>query len=92
MPFSFVGKKILITGAGRGIGRHLAKALVNAGGEVYALGRRKETIESLAEECNNIHPVIADLSNWTRTREALSGLDAMDGVVNNAIYIYQTTF
>ena len=63
MPFSFIGKKILITGAGRGLGRDLAQAISRSGGTVYALGRKKETLNSLANECDNIHPVIADLSN-----------------------------
>ena len=86
MPFSFIGKKILITGAGRGLGRDLAKAIARSGGTVYALGRKKETLNSLANECDNIHPVIADLSNWEETRTAVDKLDAMDGVVNNAVY------
>ena len=92
MPFSFVGKKILVTGAGRGIGRHLAKAISKSGGEVYALGRTKENIKTLTKECDNIHPVIADLSNWEQTRDAVNKLDAMDGVLNNAVYMANYNF
>lgn len=84
MPFDFSGKKILVTGAGGGIGRELAKAIANAGGEVYALGRTKENIESLAGEVNNVHPILADLSDWESTRKVLNELEVMDGVVNNA--------
>ena len=84
MPFDFTGKKILVTGAGRDLGRAIAKAIAVAGGEVYAHGRNKENIESLVEECENIHPVIADLSDWDTTREELSKLPALHGVVNNA--------
>ena len=84
MPFDFSGKKILITGAGRGIGRELAKAVAKAGGDVYALGKTKETLESLAQESDRIHPVFADLLDWDATRAAVESLDAMDGVVNNA--------
>ena len=68
MPFDFSGKKFLVTGAGRDLGRAIAKAIAAAGGEVYALGRNKENIESLIQECDNIHPVIADLSDWEATR------------------------
>lgn len=78
------GKKVLITGAGRGIGRELAISIANAGGEVYALGRTKENIESLAEECCNIHSIVVDLRDWEATREELHKLEALDGVVNNA--------
>ena len=86
MPFSFIGKKILVTGAGRGLGRELAKAISKSGGTVYALGRKREALNSLAKECENIHPLIADLSNWEETRTAVDKLDAMDGVVNNAVW------
>ena len=84
MSFDFAGKKILVTGAGRGIGRELTKAIVNAGGEVYALGRTKENIESLARETTNIHAVIVDLHDWEATKRELVKLEALDGVVNNA--------
>ena len=84
MPFDFTGKKILITGAGRGIGRELAKAISKNGGEVYALSVTKENLDSLAKESERIHPVLANLGNWDETRAAVEKLEAMDGVVNNA--------
>ena len=80
----FVGKNFLVTGASRGIGRALAKELSKSGGKVYALGRTKELLESLAQETSNIHPVVADLSDWELTRKILDKLDCFDGVVNNA--------
>ena len=84
MPFVFSGKKFLVTGAGRDIGRALAKSIASAGGEVYALGRNREHIESLAKECENIHPIIVDLSDWEIAREEIKKLPALHGVVNNA--------
>ena len=84
MAFDFSGKKILVTGAGGGIGRELVKAIVKAKGEVYALGRTKENIESLANEVSNVHPILVDLSDWEATRKVLEELGTMDGVVNNA--------
>lgn len=84
MPFDFTGKKILITGAGRGIGRELAKAISKNGGEVYALSVTKENLDSLVKESERIHPVLANLGNWDETRAAVEKLEAMDGVVNNA--------
>lgn len=87
MPFDFAGKKILVTGAGRDLGRAIAKAIAAAGGEVYAVGRNRETIESLVKECDNVHPVIVDLSDWETTREELKKLPALHGVVNNAGYM-----
>ena len=84
MPFDFSDKRVLVTGAGRDLGRAVAKAIAAAGGEVYALGRKKENIESLVKECNNIHPVLADLSDWEASKQELSKLPALHGVVNNA--------
>ena len=91
MPFDFSGKKILITGAGSGIGRELAMTIVKAGGEVYALGRTKENIHSLANESGNIHPIVVDLNDWEATRQELDKLDVLDGVVNNAAAIIFTS-
>ena len=84
MAFSFSGKKILVTGAGRGIGRLLTQEIIKAGGEVYALSRTKETLDSLAKEADRIHPIVADLTDWDDSREKLKALPPMDGVVNNA--------
>ena len=80
----FAGKKYLVTGASRGIGRALVKELSKAGGEVYALSRTKELLDSLAKEANNIHPVVTDLSDWDQTRSIVNKLDCFDGVVNGA--------
>ena len=85
MSFNFTGKKILITGAGRGIGRALTKEIAAAGGEVYALSRTKETLDTLAAESDHIRPIVVDLRDWDKTRELLDELEVMDGVVNNAV-------
>ena len=91
MSFNFVGKSILVTGAGRGIGRELTKAIVNAGGKVYALGRTKEHIDSLAKKSPYIYPMIVNLRDLAATRKAVEGLEALDGVVNNAAKVTAST-
>ena len=82
----FAGKKYLVTGASRGIGRALAKELSKAGGEVYALSRTKDTLDSLAKENDRIYPIIADVSDWDLTRSIVEKMDCLDGVVNNAAF------
>ncbi|XP_045212987.2 L-xylulose reductase-like [Mercenaria mercenaria] len=84
MPFDFNGKKVLVTGAGGGIGRALAIALNEAGCKVYALSRTKSTLDSLVAEHPKIVPIIADVSNWNDTRRKLEDLEPLDGLVNNA--------
>ena len=45
-PFALDGKTALVTGAGRGLGLEIAKALAQAGAHVFLNGRRRETLET----------------------------------------------
>lgn len=87
MAFMLAGKKVLVTGAGRGIGRELCKTLSEQGCTVYALSRTKETLDSLAAECSNIHTIQADVGDWEETREKIKDIEVLDGLVNNAAYV-----
>ena len=89
MAFDFTGQTILVTGASRGIGRELTKALIKAGAVVYGLSRNKELLDSLRQECGEaMRPVVVDLSDWDATRAAAEALPVMDGLVNNAGVFY----
>lgn len=88
MAFDFSGKKVLVTGASRGIGRLLSKTLSDAGADVYGLGRNVDLLNSLEKECSNIHPVHVDLADWDATRQKLEQLPPMNGLVNNAAISY----
>ncbi len=46
----------LVTGAGRGIGRGLALGLVGAGWDVALVGRTREHLDAVAEECRALDP------------------------------------
>lgn len=50
MKYDFNGKKVLVTGAGQGLGRAIAIALHNSGADVYALSKTAENLESLKHE------------------------------------------
>ena len=84
MAFRFAGKKVIVTGAGRGIGRALAKCISDSGGEVIAVSKSKENLDSLVRECSNIRQIQIDLSSWEDTRAALEHLEPVNGLVNNA--------
>ncbi|XP_053407544.1 L-xylulose reductase-like [Mercenaria mercenaria] len=84
MPFNFSGKKMLVTGAGKGIGRGVAIALSQSGCKVYAVSRTKSALDTLVEEYPSIVPIEADLCNWDDTRVIIEKLEALDGLVNNA--------
>jgi len=84
MELNLAGKKILVTGAGRGIGRDIAIALAKAGCKVYALSRTQSTLDSLVQEYPDIITITQDLSKWDETRAKLEQIEPLDGLVNNA--------
>ena len=87
--FSLKDKKALITGASGGIGKELARVLVEYDAEVCISGRNveelKELKESLGDKC---HIVPCDLSNKNEISELFSKseevLGQIDILVNNA--------
>ncbi|XP_045187567.2 carbonyl reductase [NADPH] 2-like [Mercenaria mercenaria] len=87
MAFKLAGKKFLVTGAGQGIGRELSKTLSEHGCKVYALSKTKDTLDTLEDECENIHTIHADIGNWDEVREKLKDVEVLDGLVNNAAYV-----
>jgi NAD(P)-dependent dehydrogenase (short-subunit alcohol dehydrogenase family) len=76
------GKRVLITGSSRGLGRALVKAFVDAGAEeVLAGARKREDLEALKSD--RVTPVQLDVTNDTDVN-AVVGLGAIDILVNNA--------
>jgi 3-oxoacyl-[acyl-carrier protein] reductase len=87
------GKKAIVTGAGKGIGRAIATALAARGVHVGLLARTRPALDALAADLSRAHGVttavaVADVSDRPAVeaaaaslREALGGLDI---VINNA--------
>ena len=76
------GKRVLITGANRGLGRALLTAVVDAGArEVIAGARKLEDREVLKAE--RLTPVRLDVTS-DRDVESLANLGAIDILINNA--------
>jgi len=84
MDIRFTGKRILVTGAGKGIGRDLVKALVQGGATAIAVSRTEEDLISLKEECPSIETVCVDVGDWNETRVAIQKVLPIDALVNNA--------
>jgi uncharacterized protein len=81
------GKRVLITGASRGIGESLAHAFAGAGGTVALVARTKDAILALAAELGGTaHP--ADLSDPMQVAELVGRVEEeagpIDVLVNNA--------
>ncbi|KAM6376756.1 LOW QUALITY PROTEIN: L-xylulose reductase [Pluvialis apricaria] len=84
---SFRGRRALVTGAGKGIGRAVAVALSTAGARVTALSRTAADLESLVRECPGIEPLCLDLADWDATEAAVGAAGAarpFELLVNNA--------
>ncbi|XP_050775999.1 L-xylulose reductase isoform X1 [Gopherus flavomarginatus] len=81
---SFSGRRALVTGAGKGIGRAAALALSRAGAQVIALSRTQADLQSLEREGTGIETLCVDLGDWDATEAALSKVGAIDLLVNNA--------
>ena len=76
------GKRVLITGASRGLGRALVSAFVDAGAaEVIAGARKREDREAL--ELERVTPVRLDVTS-DRDVWAVAQLAPIDILVNNA--------
>ncbi|XP_073945278.1 L-xylulose reductase-like isoform X2 [Choristoneura fumiferana] len=84
MEISFKNKRVLVTGAGQGIGRGIAVELWRAGAEVVAISRTKSYLDSLQKEYPSITTVALDLANWDESRKVLETLGHFDCLVNNA--------
>ena len=84
MNISLSGKRVLITGAGRGIGRALALRVVACGGHAIALSRTQAHLDTLKAECPSVETVACDLTDWEVTRAAVEALGPVHCLVNNA--------
>lgn len=79
----FEGRRALVTGAGKGIGREMVRRLRERGAEVAALSRSAADLDSLREEtgCETIH---ADLADTEAAADAVRRALPVQLLVNNA--------
>jgi len=79
----FQGKSVVVTGAGKGIGRATAKLLAERGAQVVAVTRTKEDLDSLESE-TGCRSIVVDLADAVATREAARAAIPADYLVNCA--------
>ena len=92
MQIDFTGKRAIICGGSRGIGRSIALGFAAAGGDVSICARGAETLEAtrleIAKHGHKAHAASADLSNGESVRAyiqtAIAALGGCDFLVNNA--------
>jgi short-subunit dehydrogenase len=75
---------VLVTGAGRGIGRTITERMAAKGWDVYAGARSESQLVEL-KQIPNVHPIRLDVSDKSDLADLPGRLPAsLDGVVNNA--------
>jgi len=85
--FSLVGKRALVTGASRGLGRAMAIGLAEAGADVVCAssspGGAEETAKAIRSLGRTVSTVSADLSDREAVRRMASEAGSIDILVNN---------
>jgi 2-dehydro-3-deoxy-D-gluconate 5-dehydrogenase len=89
--FSLAGKRALVTGASRGLGRAMAEALAAAGADVVCAASRaggtRDTLDAIRRLGRDGAEVVADLGDRDAVRRLATQVDALgrvDVLVNNA--------
>src|SRR5688572_31850567 len=81
------GATVLVTGGSSGIGRAVAKTLIEAGSKVAITGRDENRLTDAAHSLNAL-PIRGDVSNEADVRrtyeEVLKAFGHLDVLVNNA--------
>jgi 3-hydroxybutyrate dehydrogenase len=88
MNWDFSGKRVLVTGASRGLGLGVARGFAAAGAEltILATGEHiKETAETLAQACGRpVGALVCDITERAAVAREVGGLGPLDVLVNNA--------
>jgi L-xylulose reductase len=79
----FQGRRALVTGAGKGIGREIAVMLHRFNAKVVAVSRTQTDLDALRDEID-CQTVLADLGNVAEARQAAQEAGNVDLLVNNA--------
>ncbi|MCF8012598.1 MAG: SDR family oxidoreductase [Clostridiales bacterium] len=84
--FDLKGKIVLVTGASSGLGSDAAKAYAEYGAKVALLARRKEKLESIAEEIKQLGgesiPVQCDVTNEEMVKNAVEEIIKQYGKID----------
>ncbi|AOM83646.1 SDR family NAD(P)-dependent oxidoreductase [Salisediminibacterium beveridgei] len=88
MKLRLTGKKVLVTGGSKGIGKGIAKAFIEEGAQVAIVARGEEALKQAKSELPEVQTYSADLTNRSE-REAVMDwfhdtLGNIDILINNA--------
>jgi NAD(P)-dependent dehydrogenase (short-subunit alcohol dehydrogenase family) len=86
--FRLDGKRILVTGAGKGLGAACAEAIAEAGAHVILLSRSGGPLDRVRAKIEaaggTAETIVQDVTDIEGTRSAIERIGPVDGLVNNA--------
>jgi len=88
VSFDFSGKRVLLTGASRGIGYGIAKGFAAAGAELLIVAEDEAIMaaaENLSAQTNGkVQGIVCDISDRQAVQQVLGNIGAVDVLINNA--------
>jgi short-subunit dehydrogenase len=78
------GKRYWVIGASEGLGREIAKGLVDAGAHVVLSARSGRGLQQLAWTLGAARPLVMDVTDAASVADAVKNLGPIDGIVYNA--------
>jgi len=89
MDLQIKGKRALVTGGGKGIGRAIADVLADEGCDLVLVGREQAALDAAATDIRsrcqvNVETISADLSEEETVKKVAKQAGAIDILVNNA--------
>ena len=88
MAMNFADKKVLITGANRGIGLGLAEGFLKAGADVTIAALEENTTEVAVQLSDtfgrNVHGITCDIADLDQVERLQNAIDRVDVLINNA--------
>ncbi len=85
MPFAdLTGRTALITGGSRGIGKAIARMLMDHGADIIIHGSNPETLAAASKDLGGVRTIVADLFNPASIETIVTEAGHVDILVNNA--------